>query len=71
MLARLGNVLYWTCCIIAVAIIAVPFLAWWSNPLPLRLWWDASNFVPTLVFDVAALIVYLMGRACRYVLADR
>jgi hypothetical protein len=69
MLARLGDVLYWTCCIIAALIIVISFIVWWSNPL--RFSWDSSNFLPAIFFDVSALFVYLIGRACRYVLANR
>lgn len=63
MAARLGNVLYWACSLFAgltVAIlVAVPLLAGgWTDP------------IIQLVVFTGAVVIWLFGRACRYVLSD-
>jgi hypothetical protein len=67
MLARLGSVLYWFGCGAALIVLAFGGLvayeernfAWSSTPATL------------VVFLVLAGLVWLAGRACRYVLAGR
>jgi hypothetical protein len=58
MLARLGNVLYWLCCIVAVALIG---LAVW-------IWVDAAQVGTASVFGILGIIAWLFGCACRYAL---
>jgi hypothetical protein len=58
MSARLGNVLYWASCIIA--------------GLPLYATWIDGNFnnAGLVMFSAAiSVVIWLIGRACRYVLA--
>ena len=62
MLERLANVIYWTTSTLAV--LAALFLAWdvhagWDHPFVL---------VPGIIIVSA---IYLIGRAVRYVLAER
>lgn len=66
MAGRIGNVLYWLGCIVAglITILAVGmYLAETHNKSEALL---VSGFI--LIFAVAA---WLIGRACRYVLAGR
>jgi hypothetical protein len=64
MLARLGNVLYWAGC--AFAILSVGLAVFMAlSP-------GAYNPVSMVVFGaVIGVVLWLMGRACRYVLAGR
>jgi hypothetical protein len=57
-LARLGNVLYWLCCIVAVALIG---LAVW-------IWADAAQVGTASVFGILGITAWLFGCACRYAL---
>ena len=67
MLARLGDVLYWTGCLLGILLVAAA-VAFYNL---------AANITPkdmTLVLAILiglGLIVWLIGRACRYVLAGR
>jgi hypothetical protein len=63
MAARLGQVIYWACTIIAALIlVGVAFVFWRATKL------DAVMFV--LVFGIlSAVVVWLIGRAAKYVLA--
>jgi hypothetical protein len=56
-LARLGNVLYWLGCIVAVTLIG---LAVW-------IWVDAAQGA-AIVFGILGVIAWLIGRVCRYAL---
>lgn len=60
MLARLGNVLYWKAAALSVLIVVV------GIPAPPKARWHLIA-----VFFVIAGVVWLLGRACRYVLAGR
>jgi hypothetical protein len=62
MIARLGQVLYWTGCIVAALILAAGFVLF-SGTAGGDLLFNASLTV------VAATLTFLLGRAARYVLA--
>lgn len=62
MAARLGNVAYWTACILAVAWIAMVYFGIESAPKP-----DWSMFF--MVGALPAFIIWAIGRAVRYVLS--
>ena len=62
---RLGKVLFWTCCILAVAWLAFALLVMSINPLP------AINSQHIIAIIVAAVIISAVGRVARYVLAGR
>ena len=62
--ARLGEVLYWAGCVIAVAMIGLTVVAYYDGTAP-----SGSKF-PVFVGGFA-FVVWLIGRACRYVLAGR
>ena len=64
MLARLGNVLYWLGCIVAALLVIGGFALWFSEG---RYRPDGYNVL--IGFGVVAFVVWLIGRACRYVLA--
>jgi hypothetical protein len=57
-LARLGNILYWLGCIVAVALIG---LAVW-------IWAEAAQVGTAIVFAILGVIAWLIGRVCRYAL---
>jgi hypothetical protein len=60
MVERLGHVLYWAGCVLAILIIVIGvYLSWYERDA-----WEMR----VITFVVAAL-VWLIGRACRYVLA--
>jgi hypothetical protein len=62
MLALLGNVLYWAGWLVAVTLVLTSIFYFNSGYIkPLEL----------LVLIVLAVIVWMIGRACRYVLAGR
>ena len=65
MLARLGNVLYWTAAALSVLIVVVGIPAGLNEAPPNARWSLIA------VFFVIAGVVWLLGRACRYVLAGR
>src|SRR5262245_11274513 len=65
MLARLGNVLYWLGCIVAGAIMAVVVVDSIEG-----MGFRDGHYGPALGFSTFALVVWLIGRACRYVLSD-
>jgi hypothetical protein len=64
-LARLGNVLYWTAAALSVLIVVVGIPAA-LNEAPPKARWSVIA-----VFFAIAGAVWLAGRACRYVLAGR
>ncbi len=69
MIERLGNVLYWACMIVTGILLAVAALnaTWMLADTP-----QASNSTPHVVMAlVLAAVSWLLGRACRYVLAGR
>ncbi len=61
MIARLGNVLYWAACGAAVLLGALGAFEFFVHK-------DSEAIV---VFAVLGLLVWLVGRACRYILAGR
>ena len=61
-LARIGNVLYWLGCILATLMLAFSVLDWLSTDRPI-------DHIEFLRFSLAALLIWLIGRACRYVLS--
>jgi hypothetical protein len=71
MVARLGQVLYWAFCAIAVGLLL------WGLGLSIFLYVEARDEEPYLfllygaVFVVFAVISYGVGRAVRYVLAGK
>jgi hypothetical protein len=65
MLARLGNVVYWTTSILTVLII-FPGIPAGLNEFPHQREW-----IPIGMFTLSASLVWLFGRAFRYVLAGR
>jgi hypothetical protein len=64
MLARLGKVLYWLCCILASVIVAFDAYMW------LMIWQQQGELGYSIFFVVLAFLVWLVGRLCRYVLAE-
>jgi hypothetical protein len=68
-MARLGNIIYWLGCVIAVVVIAYPFffiVSEWGNyelapPDP----WSVGAYV------VGGAAIWLIARAAKYVLARR
>jgi hypothetical protein len=60
MIERLGNVLYWTCCIAAMLAAAIAVVVLFGT----------EKFL-AIVFAVIALICYGVGRALRYILVGR
>jgi hypothetical protein len=64
MLARLGNIIYWLGCIVAALVIAAGTAEWFSEAQ-----YRTRGYGIVIGFAVAALIVWLIGRAFRYVLA--
>lgn len=63
MIARLGNVLYWTGCVFAV-LIAVGGALIARN----ETYNPGGEFA---LFALTAAVVWVIGRACRYILAGR
>jgi len=62
MAARLGNGLYWLCCILAVVTGAICAFVWFNRTEP-------SDVGTVIILAVLGTIAWLIGRACRYVLA--
>ena len=67
MLARLGNVLYWTGCLLGILLVAaaVAFYSLAKRGTP-----EELLFISALLIGLGV-VVWLIGRACRYVLAGR
>jgi len=64
MLPRLGNVLYWLGCILAALIMAAAIVVWFGGAQ-----YRPNGWVIIFEFVVFALVVWLIGRMCRYVLS--
>jgi len=62
MVARLGSILYWLGCIVAVLLLALGALVWFNRT-------HAGDVATVLMLAFSAAIVWLIARACRYVLA--
>ena len=67
MAARLGRVIYWACCVIAAMLIAFPILAMSYN------WIEGALLQPQYVMlgfiALAGIVIWLIGRAAKYILA--
>jgi len=61
MVARLGNVLYWAACGIAALLGALGGFEFYAHK-------DATAMVGLALFGI---VVWLIGRACQYVLAGK
>lgn len=64
MAARLGNVLYWGLSALAGVLLLIGLVAVYSSRADEQ--WFFAAF-----FGVPAVLLWLLGRACRYVLAAR
>ena len=62
MLARLGDVLYWAGCLLVVLLVAAA-IAYYN--------FEYIKLAELLIVIGLAVIVWMIGRACRYVLAGR
>ena len=66
MLSRLGNVLYWIGCIVGLICVAIALLgAVAANES------TANRITIAVLAGVVGLVAWLIGWACRYVLAGR
>lgn len=63
MAARLGNVIYWSCCVVAVIALVVGLIVL-INPGR-----DAAIWIPR--YFGTAIGAFIVGRAARYILAGR
>jgi hypothetical protein len=64
MVARLGNVLYWLGCILAGLFIVGGVAEWFGEAR-----YRPDGYGIIIGFAVVAFIIWLIGRACRYVLS--
>jgi len=64
MLARLGNVFYWLGCGIAALIFAGGVAEWFGEAQ-----YRADGRQVIIFFAVAAFVIWLIGRALRYILS--
>lgn len=69
MLALLGNVIYWTASGLALlvgllAVAGVVLVVLFGSP-------EKQTLTVSAVFAVAAVVIWLLGRAAKYVLANR
>jgi hypothetical protein len=62
MLARLGNALYWLGCIVGALLIGLGSWVWFLRTHP-------GDVETVIILTVLAIAVWLIGRACRYILA--
>ena len=63
MIVRIGNVLYWTGCVLAALIVVFGGLT--AHNETYNPW---GEFI---VFALVAAVVWVVGRGCRYILAGR
>ena len=66
MAARLGKVIYWVCTAIAAVLVAFPILAMSYN------WIARASLQPYVMlgfFALAGIVIWLIGRAAKYILA--
>jgi hypothetical protein len=61
---RLGNVLYWLGCILATLIIAATIPEWLLDAQ-----YHRNGWVIIFEFAIFAVVVWLVGRMCRYILS--
>lgn len=79
MAARLGNVLYWTCTSIAFLFMGGAIFVQFSRPvsIPFPYFWyvfRAEYLEYTInerILTIVAALIYLFGRAVRYILAGK
>jgi hypothetical protein len=67
MAAKLGQAIYWGCRVIAAMLTAFPILAMsynWIEGAPLQ-----PQYVMLGFFALAGIVIWLIGRAAKYVLA--
>jgi hypothetical protein len=64
MAARLGDVIYWLGCGIAIISIAAAVVLAIYGVKP-------DKHILIIIFSVGALVIWLIARACRYILAGR
>lgn len=64
MAARLGDVLYWAFCALAAVLAGLAAYIWATYRAP-------QDFVAVPIFATIAFGAWLVGRACRYILAAR
>jgi hypothetical protein len=62
MLTKLGNVLYWGACTVAVLMLGLAVLVWFTER-------QSGDFVTMFGLTAIGLAVWIIGRGCRYVLA--
>jgi hypothetical protein len=68
MLARLGIVLYWVATVVAVFLAAGTVIVILMGMMGVMGFKAENNILEAFVF-IPALLIWLFGRACRYVLA--
>lgn len=68
MVERLGNVIYWTACTAAVGWLAMLAVIITSQSSPMR---GNEGIIFVVVGCGPSLLIFLIGWACRYVLATR
>lgn len=68
MAARLGNVLYWFCCLVAIGVVA---LGAYFVLDALHSKQPTDLYTPMIPTSVVAIASFLIGRALRYILAGR
>jgi hypothetical protein len=66
MLARLGDILYWLGCVIAALILAIDTYLWVLEGLA-----RSNGVLASIKLQVVAVIIWLVGRAYRYGLAEK
>jgi hypothetical protein len=62
MLARLGNVLYWAGCLLAIPFLVFAGVLFYDNRQDIVAWAGSITI---------AVVLGLLGRACKYVLAGK
>jgi hypothetical protein len=65
MAERIGNIVYWFCCVVAAISLAIGVSVWFLNFRE-----GTTAYSLLAVSFVVALLVWIIGRAIRYVLAE-
>ena len=72
MIARLGEMLYWAGCLVAVMFVFVAGYKYFSIPPVVRSYFPWQDFLPIPAkFGGLAVLAWLVGRAARYILSGR